>query len=328
MLTRRALLAVSAVLLAPSAPALAQDRLPVVASFSILGDMVAEVGGDRVAVTTIVGADGDAHVYQPTPADAQAVASASLVVVNGLGFEGWLDRLIDASSYGGPIVVATAGIEPRTEPGSEDQDAAHDHAAHDDGAHDHAAHDGDHDHGHGHDHGGADPHAWQSLANARAYVDGIEAGLAAVDPEGAATYAANADAYLAEIDALEAEIRAALDALAPERRRVVTSHDAFGYFADAYGLEFFAPQGMSTEAEASAKDVAALITQIRVEGIPAVFLETVADPRLLERITAETDATIGGTLYADALSGPDGPAATYLDMMRHNVATLTAALGS
>ncbi len=318
---RRTLLTASAAALAllPGLAA-AQERLAVVASFSILGDMVAEVGGDRVEVTTLVGPDGDAHVYQPTPADAEAVAVADLVVVNGLGFEGWLDRLVEASGYAGPVVVATEGIEPL--------DAAEDWHDHEAGEADHGHAEGEeHDHGHGHDHGGADPHAWQSVDNVRLYVANIAEGLAAAGPEGAATFEANAAAYLAELDALDAEIEGLMAALPPERRTVVTSHDAFGYFGAAYGLTFLAPQGLSTEAEASAADVAALIAQIRDESIPAVFLETIADPRLLERITAETDAAIGGTLYSDALSGPEGPAATYLEMMRHNAETLASALG-
>lgn len=298
----------------------AQDKLPVVASFSILGDMMAEVGGDRVAVTMLVGPDGDAHVYQPTPADAQMIAGASLVVVNGLGFEGWLDRLIEASEYKGPVVVATTGVTA-LEMAKEGHDDHAEGEAHADGE----AHEHDHE---GHDYGGPDPHAWQSLANARLYVANIEAGLTAADPEGAATYAANAAAYLAEIDAVEVEVVAAIAALPEARRSVVTSHDAFGYFAAAYGLTFHAPEGVSTESEASAADVAALITQMKAESITAVFVENISDSRLLEQITAETGAAIGGTLFSDALSGPDGPAATYLGMMRHNVATLIAALGS
>jgi zinc/manganese transport system substrate-binding protein len=297
--------------------AFAQDKLPVVASFSILGDMVAEVGGDRVAVTTLVGPDGDAHVYEPTPADAQTVAAASVVFVNGLAFEGWLDRLIEASEYQGPVIVATTGVVPlemAEEHHSEDEAHAEGEA---------------HDHGpEAHDHGGQDPHAWQSLANARLYVANIEVGLTAADPGGAATYAANAAAYLAEIDAAEAELKAAIAALPENRRSVVTSHDAFGYFAATYGMTFHAPEGISTEAEPSAADVATLITQMKAEAIPAVFMENITDSRLLEQITSETGAKVGGTLFSDALSGSNGPAGTYLDMMRHNVATLTAALGS
>jgi zinc/manganese transport system substrate-binding protein len=318
LMNRRILLAttVSAFALLPLA-VFAQEKMPVVASFSILSDMVANVGGDRVEVTTIVGPDGDAHVYSPTPADAQAVASAQVVFVNGLAFEGWLDRLIEASEYKGPVIVATEGVKllEISEEGHDEE--GEEHA-------DGEAHDLDEA---GQDHGGTDPHAWQSLANARVYVSNIQAGLAAADPDGAGTYAENATAYLAEIDETEADLIAAIATLPDNGRTIVTSHDAFGYFADAYGLTFLAPEGMSTEAEASAADVAALITQIRADGVSAVFLENITDSRLVEQIASETDAKLGGTLYSDALSGPDAPAATYLDMMRHNAVTLTTTLG-
>ena len=320
-MNRRIFLGLTTALALLPLQAFAQDKLPVVASFSILGDMVSEVGGDRVAVTMLVDLDGDAHVYSPTPADAQTVAAAQVVVVNGLGFEGWLDRLIEASEYAGPVIVATAGIK-----GLEMAEEGHEAHAEDEAhAHDEVKAEGA-DHGHD-DHGAIDPHAWQSLANARLYVANIEAGLTAADPEGAETYAANAAAYLAEIDAVEAEIMAAVAALPENRRAVVTSHDAFGYFAAAYGMTFHAPEGLSTESEVSAADVAALITQMKAEAIPAVFMENITDGRLLEQITSETGAKIGGTLFSDALSGPDGPASTYLNMMRHNTTTLTTALG-
>jgi zinc/manganese transport system substrate-binding protein len=314
-MNRRIFLAttVSAFALLPLA-AFAQEKMPVVASFSILGDMVANVGGDRVEVTTIVGPDGDAHVYSPTPADAQAVASAQVVFVNGLAFEGWLDRLIEASEYEGPVIVTTEGVDllEMAEEG------------HDEEGEEHAEGEAE---AKGEEHGGADPHAWQSLANARVYVTNIEAGLAAADPDGTATYAKNAAAYLAEIDQTESGLIAAIATLPDNGRTIVTSHDAFGYFADAYGLTFLAPEGMSTEAEASAADVAALITQIRANGVSAVFLENITNSRLVEQIASETDAKLGGMLYSDALSGPNAPAATYLDMMRHNAVTLTTALG-
>ena len=325
MISRRLLLA-SAATLALSAPGMAQEKLDVVATFSILGDIVAEVGGERVAITTLVGPDGDAHVFQPAPADAEAVAGADVIVANGLGFEGWMERLVEASGTRAALITAAEGITPIAY-GEKD----HDHAGHDHD-HDHAhGHAHDHDHaagaGHdGHDHGEFDPHAWQSVTNVALYVVNIERGLAAADPDWAETYRVNAQAYLAELDALDAEIRAAVAALPADRRTVVTSHDAFGYFAADYGLTFLAPQGVSTEAEASAQDVAALITQIRDEGIAAVFVENIADRRLLDQIASETGAAIGGTLYSDALSGPEGPAATYLDMMRHNLGQLTAAL--
>ena len=326
-----------------AAPAIAQSDkpIPVVATFSVLGDMTKRIGGEHVAVTTLVGPDGDAHVYQPTPADARAVSEATILVANGLQFEGWLDRLIDASDFDGMRVVATDGIEPIAF--DDEHDDEHDNG----GGHDEHAEDGhDDEHGHdehaeaGHDdeehaegddhhhHGAFDPHAWQSLGHAVAYVDNITAGLAQADPANAADFYQNRAAYVAEIEALDAEIREIVAGLSADQRIVVTSHDAFQYFGRGYGLTFLAPQGLSTESEASAKDVARLIQQIRERGIRAVFIENIGDSRLLEQIADETGAVIGGTLYPDALSGPDGPAATYLDMMRHNATTLARALAS
>ena len=317
MITRRLLLAAAAAL-AFAAPAFAEEKLKVIATFSILGDIVANVGGDRVEVITLVGPDGDAHVFQPAPADAQAVAGAQVIVANGLGFEGWMDRLIEASGTQAALVTAADGVTPIAF-GEEE------HAEGEEHNHDRAKEEAGHE---GHNHGAFDPHAWQSVTNAALYIGNIKRGLAAADPAGAETYATNAAAYLAELDVLNAEIRAAVAALPEDRRTVVTSHDAFGYFAADYSLTFVAPQGVSTEAEASAQDVAALITQIRDAGIAAVFVENIADRRLLDQIATETGAAIGGTLYSDALSGPEGPAATYLAMMRHNLSQLTAALSN
>ena len=300
MISRRAVLsyvlAAGLIALSGSVTARTCAAVDVVASFSILGDMVRQVGGDRVRVTTLVGPDADAHVYRPTPADARAVAGARLLVINGLGFEGWIDRLTEASGYKGRIVTATAGVEPRRMAD--------------------------------HDQGEIDPHAWQSLANARIYVRNIADGLAAIDPAGADIYRCNAARYMEEIDAVEAQVRKAVDSLPAERRKVVTSHDAFGYLSAAYGIEFHAPVGFSTEAEPSAGDVARLIRQINREKIPAVFVDNISDRRLLDQIVRETGARIGGTLYSDALSREDGPAGTHLGMMLHNIRTLVAALGA
>lgn len=313
MITRRLLLA-SATVLVFVAPAFAQEKLRVIATFSILGDITANIGGDRIEVITLVGPDGDAHVFQPAPADAQAVAGAQVIVANGLGFEGWMDRLVEASGTKATLITASEGVAPLAFGEGE-------HTA-EEGHEDYTEEAGQDDHGHG----ASDPHAWQSVTNVALYVGNIERGLAAADPKGSETYKANAAAYLAQLDALDAEIRADLAALPEGRRTVVTSHDAFGYFAADYGLTFVAPQGISTEAEASAQDVAALITQIKDAGIAAVFVENIADRRLLDQIANETGAKIGGTLYSDALSGPEGPARTYLTMMRHNLSQLTAAL--
>lgn len=352
MTPRRTLLksAAAAFALALASPiaALADEPTPVVATFSILGDMVERVGGEHVMVTTLVGPDGDAHVYQPTPAAARAVSEAELLIVNGLEFEGWLDRLIDASDFHGSRVEATKGIEAIAFEEAEDHDDHHEEDGHHDGeehaegkehheGEEHAEHDDHEEHDdeehaghddHGHDHGAFDPHAWQSLENAVAYVDNITAALAQIDPDNAAAFYQNRAAYVAEIEALDAEIREMVASLPADRRTVVTSHDAFQYFGREYGLTFLAPHGLSTESEASAQDVAHLIEQMREEGISAVFIENITDSRLLEQIANETGAIIGGTLYPGALSALDGPAPTYLDMMRHNAKTLAQALGS
>ena len=331
MTTRRILLktatAVFALSLVGPGAAQSTEQIPVVATFSILGDMVERIGGEHVAVTTLVGPDADTHVYQPTPADARAVSEAQVLVVNGLELEGWLDRLIDASDFDGMRVVATEGIEPIAFEEGEEHHEGEEHA---DAKHEEGEHGGeDHAEAEGHDHHGAfDPHAWQSLTLAVAYVDNITSSLAQTDPANASNFYQNRAAYVAEIEALDAEIRQIVAGLPTDRRTVVTAHDAFQYFGRDYGLTFLAPQGLSTESEASAQDLAHLIEQMRGEGISAVFVENITDPRLLEQIANETGATIGGTLYPGALSGPDGPAATYLDMMRHNATTLAQALGS
>jgi zinc/manganese transport system substrate-binding protein len=283
-------------------PSWSQGKVDVVASFSILGDFVRNVGGERVAVTTLVGPNGDAHVYTPTPADAKTITSAKLVFVNGLGFEGWLPRLVKSAGGKATIVTATQGIKPRE------------------------AEEGGHDHGDKHDHGHDDPHAWQSVANAKIYVANIRDALAMADSAGADVYKANAENYLNELTKLEADVKAAVVGIPEAKRKVISTHDAFGYFAAAYGIQFVAPQGVSTESEASARDVARIITQIRQAKIPAVFLENVSDPRLIRRIAAETSAKIGGTLYSDSLTAENGDAPTYIAMVRHNIKTLAGAL--
>ncbi len=276
-----------------SAPPLhAQTRLNVVASFSIIGDFVKNVGGDRVEVTTLVGPDGDVHVYTPTPSDVRKIADAKLLVINGFGLEGWLPRLLQAAGGKASIVTATSGIAP-LRLGSD-----------------------------------ADPHAWQSVANAEKYVDNIRDALVAADPPDAEFFRRNAAAYLAKLEALDGEVRQAVDRIPPGRRRVISTHDAFGYFAARYGLAFIAPIGVSTEAEPSARDIAKIVAQVKAEHIPAVFLERIGDPRLIRRIAAETGARVGGTLYSDSLSDEKGDSPTYIDMVRHNIRTLTSALAS
>lgn len=281
---------VALALLAAVAPARAQDRLNVVASFSILGDFVRNVGGDSVNVAVLVGPDSDAHVYAPTPADAKKVADAKLVFVNGLGFEGWLPRLVKSAGGKASVVIVTTGIAP-LKLGSE-----------------------------------ADPHAWQSVANAKIYVANIRDALAAAAPVDAEGFKARAAAYLAGLEALEREVREGITKIPEDRRKVISTHNAFGYFATSYGVEFIAPVGVSTESEASARDLARIITQVRTAKIPAVFLENVTDPRLMGRISAETGAKIGGTLYSDSLTGEKGDSPTYIAMVRHNIKALTSAL--
>jgi len=280
-----------ALLLIVATPAHGAEPLKVVASFSILGDLVRHVGGDRVHVTTLVGPDGDAHVYVPTPADAKRVADARLVFVNGLGLEGWLPRLVQSAGNKAVIVTATSGITP-LKLGS-----------------------------------AADPHAWQSPLNAKIYVANIRDALVAADPADAGVFKSNADAYLAKLDALDREVRQAVAKIPETRRKVISTHRAFGYFAAAYGVEFIAPLGVSTESEASARDIAGIITQIRAAKIPAVFLENISDPRLIRQIAAETGARVGGTLYSDSLTGEKGDSPTYIGMVRHNIKALTNALG-
>lgn len=277
-------------LIATAAPVRAQERFKIVASFSILGDFVRNVGGTSVSVTTLVGPDSDAHVYSPTPADAKKIADAKLIFVNGLGFEGWLPRLVKSAGSKATVVTATSGIAP-LKLGSD-----------------------------------ADPHAWQSVANAKIYVGNIRDALVAADPASAQGFRANAEAYLAKLDALDREVREAIAKIPEGRRKLITNHDAFGYFATAYGLEFIAPVGVSTESEPSARDIAAIITQIKAAKIPAVFLENVSDPRLIRRISAETGAKVGGTLYSDSLSAEKGDVPTYIAMVRHNIKALTSAL--
>jgi zinc/manganese transport system substrate-binding protein len=303
MMSMRRCISILAVLLAGAAAAPAQtspehapDRLKVLATFSILADFAANVGGERVEVTTLVGRNGDAHVYAPAPADAKKVADAKVVLINGLGFEGWIDRLVKASGSKAPVVVATRGVTSRTrvENGRNE----------------------------------ADPHAWQSVPNAKIYVANIRDAFIAADPAGRDVYQANAAAYLAKLDALDKDVRAAVAAVPAERRKVISTHDAFGYFQDAYGIRFIAPQGVSTESEPSARDVARIISQVKAQKIPAVFLENVSDPRLMQQIAKETGARIGGTLYSDALTDAAGEAPTYIDLVRHNVRQMTSALMS
>lgn len=286
----------------------AQTTAPIkaVASFSILGDLVRQVGGERVQVDALVGPGADAHVFQPSPSHAKQVAQAQVVFANGLGFEGWMQRLLDTAGYKGKPVVVSQGIKPlRTE---EDD---HDHQA------------GKHGH---HAHGGADPHAWQSVPNVMSYVANIARGLCAADAAGCDGYKKNAEAYTGQLKVLDAEIKASWAAIPAAQRRLITSHDAFGYYAKTYGVKFLAPQGVSTDSEASAKGVAQLVRQIRKEHIKALFVESISDPRLIEQIGRETGVKPAGELFSDSLSDASGPAGTYVALMRANTQAMTRAV--
>jgi zinc/manganese transport system substrate-binding protein len=275
-------------------------ELKVVASFSILADFAQRVGGDRAAVTSLVGPDSDAHIYEPTPKDVQKVAAADVIVVNGLGLEGWLGRLREASGTKAVVAEASAGIAVMTR---ED------------------------DHGeNGHEHGARDPHAFQSIGNAIIYVENIAKAFCEAAPHDCDVFSANAAAYTRELTALDREVRGAVARIPAEKRRIITSHDAFGYFAREYGISFLAPEGVSTESEASAADVAKLIEQIKAQRASALFVENISDNRLIEQIARETGLRLSGVLFSDALSGADGPAASYIEMMRHNVRTIVGAI--
>jgi zinc/manganese transport system substrate-binding protein len=273
-----------------ASPLKAAERLNVVASFSILADFIRNVGGDRVNLTTLVDADSDVHVYTPAPSDAKRIADAKLVIVNGLGLEGWLPRLVQSSGAKAIVVMASAGIAP-LKLGSD-----------------------------------ADPHVWQSVPNAKVYVTNIANALAAAAPDDAEFFRSQAKAYLEKLETLDREVREAIAKIPPERRKVISTHDAFGYFAAEYGIQFIAPLGVSTETEPSARDIADIISQIRAQKIPAVFLENISDDRLIRRIASETGAKVGGTLISDSLTGEKGPAPTYIDIVRHNIKALTSAL--
>ncbi|QKZ05063.1 metal ABC transporter substrate-binding protein [Pseudomonas eucalypticola] len=268
--------------------------LEAVASFTVIADMVQTVGGEHVHVTSLIGPNGDPHVYEPTPADAQALRHADVTFVSGLHLEGWMDRLISASGYRGTPVVLSTGIKTR---GMEEDGQQI-----------------------------TDPHAWNSAANGVVYVRNIISALKQADPADAADFQANGERYIQQLQALDSYARTQVQAIAQAQRKVLTSHDAFGYFGDAYGVSFLSPLGFSTENEASAADVSTLIRQIKQEHVSAYFFENSGDPRLVKQIAAATGAQPGGELYVEALSPADGPAPTYAKMFRYNVDQLVAAM--
>jgi zinc/manganese transport system substrate-binding protein len=289
------------------APVFAQDKkLSVVASFSIIGDLAQQVGGEHIELKTLVGPDGDAHVYEPRPADAMALARADVILVNGLLLEGFMERLIEASQAEVPVTTVTDGANILNDP-----KGGHYHFV-DGKAIFHATPN--------------DPHAWQSVANVKIYVQNIQKAFCAADAEDCSTYKSNAAAYIEKLAALDTDIKAQISAIPQDHRVAVVAHNAFRYFERDYGIAFLSPQGVSTESEASAADVASLIREIREKRAAAVFAENIADSRLVEQIASESGLALGGTLYSDALSPSDGPAPTYIDMMRYNVKTLMSAI--
>ena len=302
---RRAFLLTPA-LLAVALPASAQAPIKAVATFSILGDLLAEVAGDKVELSVVVGPDIDAHAYQPRPTDARGLADAKVLVSNGLGFEGWIDRLAKAAPFKGKAIVATTGVA--TLKAGADQGHSHGHA-------------------HGHSHGqGPDPHCWQDVQRVRTYVANIARGLAEADPPNAAYYRERAQAYDRRLAELDAWVKAEIARVPADKRRAITGHDSFRYFSSAYGVKFQSPRGYNTSSEPSARDVATLIREVREQRIKALFVENMTNPGLIDQIARESGAVVGPRLFTDALSGPDGPAPTYEKMMRHNVTALVAGM--
>ncbi len=286
-------IAAASLLLGASVASSAGDKLPVMASFSILGDLVRVVGGDRVTVSTLVGPDEDAHVFEPKPSDAKNLLQTRLLVVNGLGFEPWAQKLSRAAGYQGQTLVASRGVAVRATNTS-----------------------------HGADRAQTDPHAWQDPTQVVLYVRNIAAALSQLDPAGATAYQSRSEAYAAELQALDTLAKAQFAPLTASQRQVITSHDAFGHFGARYGIRFLAPQGLSTATEPSAQQVAQLIRQIQREKIRAVFIENMSNPKLLAQLSRDAGTTVGPALYVDALSAPNGPAGSYLQLMRHNITTL------
>ena len=269
---------------------IASAKIKVVSTFSILGDMVQNIGGNNIELTTLVGANGDGHVYEPTPADAKSVAAADVVFVNGLGFEGWIDRLVKASGYKGKVIIATKGIKELKFEGE------------------------------------LDPHAWQDLSNGRIYIKNIKNALIDLDPKNSDLYKKNFIAYDKILESMDKSTKEKFADIPKKNRKVITSHDAFLYFGRAYGIDFRSPVGVTTESEPSAGELAALITEMREDEIKALFAENITDPRLIKQLAREVNAQIGGTLYSDALSDNSEPANTYINMFKYNVNELATIL--
>lgn len=264
---------------------LAQAKVRVVTSFTILADFVQQVGQDKVDVLNLVSADSDPHMYEPTPQDVKNIAKADIIFINGLGFEGWLGRLTKAANTKGDVVVCTEHIHPRLV--FEDTLLK-------------------------------DPHAWHSIPHAKIYVQNIARALKKKDPSNKAFYEKNMRTYLEKLTQLDESMRRRIDHIPPNRRKIITAHDAFGYFGNSYGVQVFAPQGVSTESETKIHSIIDLVKQIKQEKIRIIFIEKISNPKVIQQISDETGAQIGGELYADGLSATDGPANSYINMVRYN----------
>ncbi|WP_375628521.1 metal ABC transporter solute-binding protein, Zn/Mn family [Bartonella sp. TT67HLJMS] len=278
----------------------ANNKIKVVASFSILADLVKNVGDNHISMTTFVGPNANTHTYEPTPHDAQALRNAQIIFINGLHLEGFIDRLITASGTKALLVKVSANI-PSLEMNNQEHNAHHHHSV-------------------------IDPHAWQTIPNVKIYVKNIAAAFCKIDPQSCTSYKKNAETYIQKLKIAQDTLKTKIATIPKDKRIIITSHDAFGYFAKEYGFTILAPQSASTEAEATAADVAKLIKQIKANKAAALFVENISNPRLIKQIAKETGLKIGGTLYSDALSNKNGPAATYLDMMEHNVNTIIDAI--
>lgn len=281
----------------------AAGEVKAVATFSILGDLVQEIAGDRVQLKVLVGPGGDGHVFQPSPTHARDVSQAAILFSNGLGFEPWVKRLLEASKFQGTHVIASNGVQPLK-----------------------SAHEG-HSHHHGHDHGDVDPHAWQRVSNVKLYAKNITNALCTLDAVGCAQYRKNELSYQAQLDRLDSTIRASWATVPPEQRKIITSHDAFAYYAKEYQVNFRAAQGINTAAEATPKGIAQLVRQIQKENIKALFVESISDPRLIEQIGRETGVNPAGELFSDSLSAKGGPATSYIKLMDYNTGSLVKAVG-
>lgn len=276
------------------APGVQAKTVEAVASFSVLGDIVQQVGGEHVHVTTLVGPNGDPHSFEPRPQDSVSLSKAQVVFVSGLGLEGWLDRLIKASGYAHPVITASEGVETRSME-EEGQKIT-------------------------------DPHAWNSAKNGAIYARNVMQALIKADPEDAEAIRQRGENYIQQLEKLDQWARDRFNALPQEKRTVLTSHDAFGYFGDRYHVKFLAPVGFSTEAEASASDVAQLIQQLKQQHIHRYFIENQTDPRLVQQIASETGAKSGGELYPEALTEKGGEADSYVAAFTHNVKAMTQAM--